>query len=647
MTAPEHAETGPQRRPGGRFSGSGSGPWRLRWRGLAGWGAALAGILVAGADGRAYGVGARLDAAAFDAQVRLIRALRPAAPPASEADVVLVGLDDASLDGLHVPLSLIHAPLGLALAAIAGAHPRAIGLDIALPERSFDAIVPGVDRALMLGLESARAAGPFALALDADADGHLRIPYAPLLAAAGGAQAFGAPLFPLDCDGVVRRYDPDPGRPDATGPADCLPGSARVADTTARIPTIAGRLAQQLGVPAPLPGAGWIDYTRGPAFSYIPFQAVLDWQRSDARATLRERFGGRIVLVGSVLPYVDRLRLPVALASWEDPGVPPPGLIANAQVVRNALGHGLVQTPAPWLAWATVLVLAGAGLPSRAVHRYALLAGLLCGGFALGAALLWAGTFLAPGSAMVAGATALAVRTALELSSAHRARDRLARRVSGYLSPAVLRAIEDDSLDDAGARRGVRRSIALLFADLQDFTRRSENTDPEHIRALLNRYYAAVTPGLHAHGGMIDNFRGDGIMVLFGAPAPLERPCDTALAAAGQMLARISRLNEEELAPHGIEPIGLTMGLAFGEVVFGELGSPERRDFTALGDAVNVAAHLQSLAKQAGYPVLMSDVFAGNLAARPDTLVSLGLQPIKGHTPLRVFGWTPVLTANH
>ena len=130
-------------------------------------------------------------------------------------------------------------------------------------------------------------------------------------------------------------------------------------------------------------------------------------------------------------------------------------------------------------------------------------------------------------------------------------------------------------------------------------------------------------------------------MVLFGAPEALEKTCDAALGAAVQMLARIDRLNREELCPQGIEALTVSMGLAYGAVVYGELGSRDRRDFTALGDAVNVAAHLQSLAKQRGVPVLMSEAFVQGLSAPPRPLRALGEQAVKGHSPVRVYAWAP------
>ena len=587
------------------------------------------GLVLALLDARMYLVGARLDERIFDAQVMLVRLVRPAAVAATRTDVVLVGVDEASLDALSAPLSLMHATLGTALTAIAQAQPRAIGLDIALPERSFDRLQPGLDAGLMQGLQAARAAAPFALALDTNADGQVRVPYAPLLAIAGGAEVFGLPLFPIDCDGVVRRYESDPGN---------AAGSARA------VPTFAGRLALQLGRAPLLAGGGWVDFTRGAPFDYVPLQDVVRWQRSGARGQLLAHFGGQVVLVGSVLPYLDRLRLPVALTRWEDALVPPPGLIANAQVLRNALGSGLVRAPPRPLAWLALAALVAAALPVRAALRYLLLAAGAAALLAGGALLHAAGWFLAPGAAMVAGISAVALRTGFDLAGARRDRERLARNFGGYLSPALLRRLLDETTGDSGELQGVRRPIALLFADLQDFTRRTEQSDPEHIRGVLNGYYAAVTPGLHAYGGVIDNFRGDGIMVMFGALEKLAHPCDAALAAACRLLEQIDRLNCEALVPRGIAPVAVSMGLAYGEVVYGEVGSPDRRDFTALGDAVNVAAHLQGVAKQAGYPMVMTAVFVAELVHPADGLVDLGMSAIKGHSPLRIYAWSPQRT---
>jgi len=589
--------------------------------------AALLGLATAWTGFLAHPVAEPLDALAFDAQVAAVRRLYARA--ASNGDsVVVVGIDEASLASLGVPLAMVHGALGTALEAIAAAAPAAIGLDIALPQVSFDPLLPGLDRELMRGMLAARARSPLVIALDPDAAGRVRVPWPPLLAAAGGGPAFGLPLFPVDDDGVIRRYDPDPGG------AGAAP-SARV------VPLFAGRLAQVLGRGEQLARPGWIDYTRGPAFGYVPLHEVLTLARRRDEQGLRAQFAGRVVLIGSVLPYLDRLRIPAELAAWERPGTPSPGVVLNAQVMRNALGRGLVRA-APGAAQLTLLlILVGAAALGSPAWRLIRLVSVLGLG-ALGAIALHAcGWFLAPGTALVSAGLAGAGRTALDLVGARRERERLARVFGGYVSPQLLDAIlEDRILAGSGLH-----AAALLFADLRGFTAWSESAPPTAVRDALNRYYALATPILHAHGGTIDNFRGDGIMVIFGAPKPGADVCDAAFAAARELLQAIANFNREQTRPPGVPPMELAIGLAFGEVLVGDLGSPDRKDFTALGDAVNVAARLQDLGKELGYPVMMTRAFAAELVSSANCgLLDLGLQALRGHTPVAVCAWSGAAT---
>ena len=191
--------------------------------------------------------------------------------------------------------------------------------------------------------------------------------------------------------------------------------------------------------------------------------------------------------------------------------------------------------------------------------------------------------------------------------------------------------------------------MAFMFADLRGFTGWSERTEPEQVLDVLNRYYSVVTPIVHSHGGTIDNFRGDGIMVMFGAPEPHVAPCEGAFQAARGILAALEELNRTQLAGYGVT-LAVAIGLAYGDAVFGDLGSVDRKDFTALGDAVNVAARLQDLAKSFGFPVLMTAAFATHLS--PETRATcapeaLGEAPIKGHSSVAIAGWRPSGQSDH
>jgi class 3 adenylate cyclase len=550
----------------------------------------------------------RLDGALYDAQTRALRSLAPVPAPA----VVVVGIDQATVDAVAVPLALWHAQLGAALGAIASAGPRVVGLDVVLPERSFDALVPGLDRALLRGIVQAREAGGIVLALQPDARGELRAIHPPFLAAAGSGGS-GAALFPVEADGVVRRVDPE-------------------------LSTFVAALAARLGRPLP---AGYIDYTRGARYEYLPLAEVLRAaERSDADR-LAQWFRGQVVLVGSVLPLADRRAQPAPLAAWEPPHTEPPGVLIHAQALRTVLGPGLIRPAPPWAVAALLLLMLAPAFIGSQVLRFAVLVGLTAAALVAATWALRTGVYLPLAMAGIAGGLTTFVRSAVDAWQARRERDRLRQTFAGFVSPPVF----DDLVSGALAGRG-RATIAALFADVRGFTTMSEAEDAGAILDLLNRYYAAITPALHARGGAIDSFRGDGLMAVFGAPRPLPQAPAAALAAARDLLAALRPLNAD-LEREGRPPLAVGIGLAWGEAVFGDLGSRQRRSFTVIGDAVNVAARLQDLTKVLGAPILLTDALRTALPpAQAAGLKDYGLQAIKGHTPVRVWGWMPEPSAS-
>jgi class 3 adenylate cyclase len=132
---------------------------------------------------------------------------------------------------------------------------------------------------------------------------------------------------------------------------------------------------------------------------------------------------------------------------------------------------------------------------------------------------------------------------------------------------------------------------------------------------------------------------GDGIMAFFNAPKQSENPCAQAFASARDMLARLAALNRE-LAAEGIEPIMIGVGLHVGDAVVGHVGSRARHEYTAIGDVVNVASRLEGLTKEVGYPLVCTRDVVDALADKTG-FVLLGPKPVKGHTPVEVFGWQP------
>jgi len=216
-------------------------------------------------------------------------------------------------------------------------------------------------------------------------------------------------------------------------------------------------------------------------------------------------------------------------------------------------------------------------------------------------------------------------------------RERLRQSFSGYVGPAILEEIVSGRL--APEPGGEQRYVCVLFSDIRGYTALSEHRKPTEMLTFLNRYFDGVVAIVHAHGGTVIRFMGDGIMVAFGAPQPLASPCDAGWRAARAMLGHLSEVNRQ-LAAEGHEPIEIGIGLHAGVAVVGHIGSRQRHEYAAIGDVTNVAARLEAATKDAGYRIVMSDEIALRVESRAG-IVALGPLTLKGHTPVEAHGFDP------
>ena len=551
----------------------------------------------------------RFDLFLLDSEFAL---LRDVAPKPVVADVVVVGIDEATLDAFPEPFALWHEPLAEVFAGLAAASPRAVGVDVALPERSYDTVRPGLDRALAAGILALRNAAPLVLAITVDAGGRPKPLHAPFRALAG-PDGTGFALWAFDADGRVRRFD------------------ERLGEAGRPLPTLVGTVARSLGRE---PGVGIVDYAVGPRFGYVPAQRVRQWQRDGDTAALAAAFGDRVVLVGGVLPFIDRFAQPVNLAGWEDEGGQTPGVLLHAQALRSVLGAGLVSASPPLV---PALLAALGGLLWFAGARFSVAApavALTWLGALAGSVLALRSGYAVPVAGLLAASLlAAAARWAYEAWFQRQEQARIKASLSGYLSESVMRLVVEGRLATAVGRR----ALCVLFSDLRNFTPYSERHPAEHVVALLNRYFERMTAQIHRHDGTVDNFRGDGIMCIFGAPKPSADPCRDGFGAATGMIEALRVLNDE-LAAEGVAPLAMGLSLAFGDAVVGPLGSSTRHVYSAIGDIVNVAARIEGLTKALGYPLLVDEAVARALAADA-TFDDLGPQELKGHTPVRIYGW--------
>ena len=155
---------------------------------------------------------------------------------------------------------------------------------------------------------------------------------------------------------------------------------------------------------------------------------------------------------------------------------------------------------------------------------------------------------------------------------------------------------------------GEKRPITVLFSDIRGFTTMSESMSPDEIARLLSEYFTEMVEIIFEHGGTLDKFIGDAMMALWGAPIPHDDDPDRALRAAIAMQQALARLNEQWAAA-GRPTLGVGIGINYGEVFAGNIGSHRRLEYTVIGDSVNIAARLCSRA-EAGQ-VLVTEAFRG------------------------------------
>lgn len=181
--------------------------------------------------------------------------------------------------------------------------------------------------------------------------------------------------------------------------------------------------------------------------------------------------------------------------------------------------------------------------------------------------------------------------------------------IKDAFSRYVTRQVSDIVLQGGLNLGGELLEITVLMTDIRDFTPMTESLPPARLVKLLNRYFTTMVEECVEQGGMIDKFIGDAIMVVFGAPARLD-PEESALRAARAavgMRRRLVVLNRQ-LAAEGLPTLRTGIGIHSGEAIAGNIGAPQRIDYTVIGDSVNVCARIESTCKSLGQEILISEV---------------------------------------
>ncbi|AZB73775.2 CHASE2 domain-containing protein [Synechococcus elongatus] len=232
-------------------------------------------------------------------------------------------------------------------------------------------------------------------------------------------------------------------------------------------------------------------------------------------------------------------------------------------------------------------------------------------------------------------------------------RRRLRQTFERYVAPAVVAEILQSPLEAQQLLRGQRRTVTILFCDLRGFTAltrdRASLGDEETLISQLNEYLTAMVTEITQVGGTIDKFIGDAVMAVFGSPLSQGEEADAAaaIAAALGMRQALETLNQRWQA-EGRPVLDNGIGLHCGPVLAGNIGSPQRLEFTVMGDTVNLASRLESMTKELKAPIVISEALQQVLGDRLQTR-SLGRSAIRGYGEVALYaveGWAIAVPEN-
>lgn len=480
----------------------------------------------------------------------------------------------------------------------------------------------------------------------------LTLPYPEL---ASAARALGHNLLVVDADGPVRRSIPFirvgtsavPSLPMAAVmvAGTIAPRDVRLAGDTLHLGAFAMPMLRERvpvfaesGDVSPWTQRALIPY-RGPAvapdgkttlyeeLSFVKLLAVrqLQLDGEDPGIDL-SRFRGATVVIGLTAAGLhDVYQSPFGSTGKMS------GPMIQASVIDQIVSQRAIR---PWPRWASVLLVALAGVLSATIvlaspHLRVSLPTL--------GALAFAGTWGAfrafaaghwvpltePGLALVA-ATFSGV--AWQYFVEGREKRAVKRLFSRYLSKDVYeQLLKNPALAELG---GNRREMTVLFSDIRGFTAMTESGQPEAIVAMLNQYFSRMVDLVFRHRGTLDKFVGDMVMALYGAPLDDPDHADHAVQTALAMVAELERLNEQ-WAREGRPRMDIGIGINSGEMIAGNIGAETIRSYTVIGDNVNLGSRLESLNKDYGTRIIISQFTVDRLKQRYD-LESLGAVRVKG-----------------
>lgn len=199
------------------------------------------------------------------------------------------------------------------------------------------------------------------------------------------------------------------------------------------------------------------------------------------------------------------------------------------------------------------------------------------------------------------------------------------RFIKGIFGRYATEEVVEDALKRGLKLGGEERDVTIFFCDIRNFTGLAETLQPNEVVDLLNDYFTEMVGIISKNGGTLNKFIGDGILAIFGAPVSYGNDAKRAVRTALEMMERLKEFNRRQAKKGGTE-LRIGVGINSGRVVVGNVGSIERMEYTAIGDAVNLASRLDELNKELGTSILISH---DTYQQVKDIIFSRKLQPVK------------------
>ncbi len=377
-----------------------------------------------------------------------------------------------------------------------------------------------------------------------------------------------------------------------------LPGFADADNTYLEwleLPTAKGSL--QLPVDENI--AALIPY-RGPqgSFLYLPATDVLNDR------VPQESLRGRIVLIGTTAPGLMDLRATPVSAAY-------PGVEVHANLIAGMLDGALKHKPDYLLAADVVQVFVAGALMVFLLPLLSPLKATLTGTFILlvlfsiNLSLWQAGNLVLP----FAGAGLLVVLLyAVNMSWGYFVESKTKRQFTELFGQYVPPELVDEMAKnpEGYSMSGRKAELTVLFSDVRGFTTISEGLQPDELAALMNEYLGAMTAVVRDHRGTLDKYIGDAIMAFWGAPMADPEHAQHAVVTALEMQVALKALNQRLMAK-GWPELKIGVGVNTGPMTVGDMGSPVRKAYTVMGDAVNLGSRLESITKQYGVGIIVGE----------------------------------------